>query len=309
MTLPNRPGYSVSEKKNTPNQSTSQTQQTQPQTPTPQADLPTKLPIQQPQQQMHPQYDMDQLSAMAPQQSYYPPNIYAPQDLMRMPERGQIQQEDPYKISDPFRQPLQSETTQNRVEEMANRKNYIRYHRLLPAMIELLAYCKKEGIIPQIATDADLQANRMTDFGLDDFINSQGIEVTPLFSEDQKKNQERAEFVEKLEQLKMKYNEELEKLNRVLSEFCTRAMAILQEQSQYRTITELETHLKVLGIQQKFDYVRNQLRQNVRLTFFNVNRFVMRFWFYKNNTTNYEKREELFQRERQRGLQIGFLNI
>lgn len=267
MTLPNRPGYVVSDKKNPPSQQS--TPQHQPQTPT-HENINPKIQMAQQQPTMHQGYDMEQLGSLAPPQQYYQPNPYAQQqEMMRMAERGGYEKDssvdvnpNPFKAVDPFRQQL-SDPTQARVEEMVTRKQFIKYHRLLSPMVDLLTYCKKEGIIPPIATDTDVQASRMSDFGLDDFINSQGIELSPLYTEDQKKNQERQEFVEKLEQLKMKYNEELEKLNRVLSEFCTRAVAILQEQSQFRTVTELETHLKVLGIQQKFDYVRNQLRQNV----------------------------------------------
>lgn len=90
-----------------------------------------------------------------------------------------------------------------------------------------------------------------------------GIDTSPLNSEDLQKNKEREEFLIKLEQLKEKYKEELEKLNKVCEDFCNKMMNLLREQSNIRPILEQETHLKMSVIQHKFDYVRNQLKQNV----------------------------------------------
>jgi len=153
-------------------------------------------------------------------------------------------------------------------EEIQARKNYVRSHRLLPITIEFLTACKKAGITPSAEMFStylqDAPQPGSIDFGLDDFLASQGIDGgqddldTPP-----EKNAERDEFLYKLEQLKEKYNEELEKLNRVCAEFCSRMFNLLREQSTIRPLSEQETQMKLHGIQQKFDYVKNQLRQNV----------------------------------------------
>jgi hypothetical protein len=130
--------------------------------------------------------------------------------------------------------------------------------------MELIAYYKKECILPSINIFHDnVPPACNTDFGLDDFLMSQGIDTSSLNSEDLQKNKEREEFLIKLEQLKEKYKEELEKLNKVCEDFCNKMMNLLREQSNIRPILEQETHLKMSVIQHKFDYVRNQLKQNV----------------------------------------------
>jgi len=154
-------------------------------------------------------------------------------------------------------------------EELQARKNYVRSHRLLPITIEFMTTCKKEGITPSaemFSYLADTPQPGSIDFGLDDFLVSQGIETGADEDDDdgsEKQSAEREEFLYKLEQLKEKYNEELEKLNRVCAEFCTRMFNLLREQSTLRPLSDQETQMKLHGIQQKFDYVKNQLRQNV----------------------------------------------
>jgi len=153
------------------------------------------------------------------------------------------------------------------MDELASRKSYVRSHRLLPSAVEMLAQSKKEGIIPPIepvSLYGDAPQPGTIDFGLDDFLQAQEIDTNPnLPYEDAQKNDERNEFLYKLEQLREKYKEELDKLNRVCNEFCTRMLTLLRDQSTTRPVHEQEIQLKINGIQQKFDYVRNQLRQNV----------------------------------------------
>lgn len=153
------------------------------------------------------------------------------------------------------------------VEEMQARRNYIRSHRLLPVITEFISTARKEGLTPSVDNLAYLQdVHPPIDYSLDDFLSSQGIDTTPITDADDMppgKQAEREEFLMKLEQLKEKYTEELEKLNRVCGEFCSRMFNLLREQSTIRPVTEQETQLKIHGIQQKFDYVKNQLRQNV----------------------------------------------
>jgi len=149
------------------------------------------------------------------------------------------------------------------MEELQTRKHLVRSHRLLLPMMEFLVACKKEGLLPPLDMLGIMEQQPIMDFGLEDFLSSQGIETTALNSDDPQKNAEREEFLFKLEQLKEKYKEELDKLNRVCNEFSTRMLNLLRDQSSMRPVSEQETSMMINGIQQKFDYVRNQLRQNV----------------------------------------------
>jgi hypothetical protein len=211
MTLPNRPGYAVEDKKPTHSPS------------------PVDLPVVPP-----------------PQEGSLFPFVHYPPELVP-PIQGGFKGD---------------------FEELQARKNFVRSHRLLSITVEFLTACKKEGITPS----ADMFSTYLNnvpqpgsiDFGLDDFLASQGIETTLNETDTMPEDKnELDEFLYKLEQLKEKYNEELEKLNRVCAEFCTRMFNLLREQSTIRPISEQEIQMKLHGIQQKFDYVKNQLRQNV----------------------------------------------
>jgi len=208
MTLPNRPGYAVDDKKSTP---------------------PNDLPV-------APPTPMD--PPLFPFVSY-PPELVPP---LQGVFKGDF-------------------------EEVQARKNFVRAHRLLPITVEFLTSCKKEGITPSADMFGGYLQNvpqpGSIDFGLDDFLASQGIDTTLSEESMTEDKNELDEFLYKLEQLKEKYNEELEKLNRVCAEFCTRMFNLLREQSTMRPISEQEIQMKLHGIQQKFDYVKNQLRQNV----------------------------------------------
>jgi len=158
-------------------------------------------------------------------------------------------------------------------EELQVRKSYVRSHRLLPHITEVLNSCRKEGMLWEPKIDQTLITAMMPPGGMDtganadqsieDFLHSQGIETCPLNSEDPQKNAERQEFVMKLEQLKEKYSDELDKLDRVCNEFCFGMLNLLREQVSIRPVTDQETQMKILGIQYRFHNVKNKLRQNV----------------------------------------------
>jgi len=159
-------------------------------------------------------------------------------------------------------------------EELSLRKSYVRAHRLLPNTIEVLNSCRKEGMLWEPKIDQTLVTAMMppitpnenglgADQSIEDFLHSQGIETCPLNSEDPQKNLERQEFVTRLEQLKEKYAEELEKLDRVCNDFCFGMLNLLREQVTFRPVTDQETQMKILGIQYRFHNVKNKLRQNV----------------------------------------------
>jgi len=142
-------------------------------------------------------------------------------------------------------------------DEIQEKKNFVQKHRLQPHMLQIIEYCKKEGIIPNLPANL-YQPNTLTDYSLSEFLEAQGIEC-PEDDPDPKGD----EFTFKLQQLKTAYNEELDKLNRVCNEFVQRMTTLLREQGQIRTVTDQEIQAKTLIIQQKFDFVRNQLRTNV----------------------------------------------
>lgn len=149
------------------------------------------------------------------------------------------------------------------IEEMHNRKKYIKQHRLLPNTLELLINCQNEGLLPPLDPlllydQAPLPGS--TDFSLEEFISSQGIE--DYISDEEINGHDKEEFFIKLNQLKEKYKEEIEKINQVCADFCQKMVTLLRDQSQVRPVSEAEKQLKIASIQQKFDYVRGQLRQN-----------------------------------------------
>jgi len=248
MTLPNRPGYSVEDKRPTPHDFSS-------------------LQVVAPPPQPPPPLSVDQHMA-----SLFP-FLGSQADVAKIVERNfGFPSEFPHEPSvvAPLRfDGLYKGDVFHTNEDLQARKNYIRAHRLLPICIEFMTTCKKEGITPSaemFSFMAETPQSGALDFALDDFLISQGIETSDREDNDDPitdKNAEREEFLYKLEQLKDKYNEELEKLNRVCSEFCSRMFNLLREQSTLRPLSDQETQMKLNAIQQKFDYVKNQLRQNV----------------------------------------------
>jgi len=141
-------------------------------------------------------------------------------------------------------------------EELLERRNYVRNHRLLQPLNDLLTTCKKENILPEPHMQPEAPSD---DFGLEDFLDSQGIDTQPLNSEEGR-NAQREEFLMKLGQLQYKYKEEIEKLNKVCSECCQQLIFLLRDQSNIRPVGEQEATAKMLKIKHKFDYVKNQLR-------------------------------------------------
>jgi hypothetical protein len=101
------------------------------------------------------------------------------------------------------------------------------------------------------------------DFGLASFLSSQGIEADEKKATGPNADPQYAEFMTKFTQLRQRYEVELSKLNRVCGEFCNRLMNTLKDQRIFRHVSDIEINLKVGTIQQRFDYVRSQLRQNV----------------------------------------------
>lgn len=144
------------------------------------------------------------------------------------------------------------------VEDIQEKKNYVMKHRLQTSMLQIVEYCRNEGIIPSLPPSLYTPPQRPADYSLNEFLEAQGIE----FPEDEQISPD-DEFTQKLVALKNAYTDELEKLNRVCNEFITKLTAVLTEQGRLRLVTQQEIAAKSMAIQQKFDFVRNQLRSNV----------------------------------------------
>eukprot|EP01112_Ceratiomyxa_fruticulosa_P020664 TRINITY_DN7119_c0_g1_i1.p1 TRINITY_DN7119_c0_g1~~TRINITY_DN7119_c0_g1_i1.p1 ORF type:complete len:404 (+),score=77.50 TRINITY_DN7119_c0_g1_i1:435-1646(+) len=144
-------------------------------------------------------------------------------------------------------------------EEIQDRKNFVKNHHLLRPVMDMVEQCKKDGILPPVPQNTYQPPTGITDFSLTDFLEAQGIEVP----EEDDVDPSTDEFGYKLQQLRNAYGEELEKLNRVCSEFVARTAGLLREQNQVRAVSDQELQSKTAVIQQRFDYVRNQLRTNV----------------------------------------------
>jgi hypothetical protein len=145
-------------------------------------------------------------------------------------------------------------------EDIMEKKNYVQKHRLQQHMLQIVEYCRNEGIIPNLPPNLYTAPQQQTDYSLNEFLETQGIECP---DDDTVVSKEDDEFTFKLVQLKSAYNEELEKLNRVCNDFIAKLQAVLQDQAKMRVVTPQEVAAKSLVIQQKFDFVRNQLRTNV----------------------------------------------
>jgi len=144
------------------------------------------------------------------------------------------------------------------MEDIQEKKNYVMKHRLQNSMIQIVEYCRNEGIIPSLPPSLYTPPPRPADYSLNEFLEAQGIECP----EDEQIPPD-DEFTSKLVALKSAYTEELEKLNRVCSEFIGKLSAVLNEQARLRLVSQPEIQAKSMAIQQKFDFVRNQLRSNV----------------------------------------------
>jgi len=158
---------------------------------------------------------------------------------------------------DSFRSPSVDRLSQ---EDIVEKKNYVQKHRLQPHMLQIVEYCRNEGIIPNLPASLYTPPQQQTDYSLNEFLETQGIECP---EDDSNVSKDEDEFTFKLVQLKSAYNEELEKLNRVCNDFISKLQVVLQDQSKMRVVTQQELAAKTLVIQQKFDFVRNQLRTNV----------------------------------------------
>eukprot|EP00026_Physarum_polycephalum_P009194 Phypoly_transcript_09308.p1 GENE.Phypoly_transcript_09308~~Phypoly_transcript_09308.p1 ORF type:complete len:218 (+),score=49.06 Phypoly_transcript_09308:59-712(+) len=115
------------------------------------------------------------------------------------------------------------------VEDIQEKKNYVQKHRLQQHMLQIVEYCRNEGIIPNLPPNLYTPPQQQTDYSLNEFLETQGIECP---EDDAVVSKEDDEFTFKLVQLKSAYNEELEKLNRVCNDFITKLQAVLQDQAK-----------------------------------------------------------------------------
>lgn len=114
-------------------------------------------------------------------------------------------------------------------EDIIEKKNYVQKHRLQQHMLQIVEYCRNEGIIPNLPASLYTPPQQQTDYSLNEFLETQGIECP---EDDSNVSKEDDEFTFKLVQLKSAYNEELEKLNRVCNDFISKLQDVLQDQAK-----------------------------------------------------------------------------
>ena len=114
-------------------------------------------------------------------------------------------------------------------EDIMEKKTYVQKHRLQQHMLQIVEYCRNEGIIPNLPPTLYTPPPQQTDYSLNEFLETQGIECP---EDEAVVSKEDDEFTYKLVQLKSAYNEELEKLNRVCNDFITKLQAVLQDQAK-----------------------------------------------------------------------------
>lgn len=123
-------------------------------------------------------------------------------------------------------------------------------------MLQVIEEFKRDGIIPAIPPTPPTAP---ADHSLNEFLESQGIE-SPEDLEDVDKMDE---FSAKLQQFKGAFNEEINRLKEFCNQYTNRMAHLLKEQAQIRHVSQEEVQAKIQVIQNKFDYVKNQLRTNV----------------------------------------------
>lgn len=148
-------------------------------------------------------------------------------------------------------------------QDLMTKKEYISTHPLFPPMLKLLDDCRKEGYLGQMQIPQLLKSNELVveQYAIDSFLEENNITEEDL--ESYRKEANIDEFIMKLNQLKVRYSEELEKLKNVCHEFKERLMQVLQEQSVYRPVLEEEVELKSRLMNQKFNFILSQLKKNV----------------------------------------------
>jgi hypothetical protein len=138
-------------------------------------------------------------------------------------------------------------------DDVETKKAFVTSHRLFEPLYRFVSQYGQRPLY-----DDSIMAQLQTQWSLDGFIASRGLDNEELEDEDTKYD----EFLRQLESIKGRYDENIENLDRACNEFCNRLFGLLQAQSQLRPITDQEARFKVFGIQQKFDFVKGQLRQN-----------------------------------------------
>jgi len=164
-------------------------------------------------------------------------------------------------------------------EEVALKRNYIKAHRLLPNILQVITETKRESMLPAvnlnsidhllnplhgITNDPTCMLDKETAFIIvEEFLGTQGIETTAPDTREQAKIEERQQFVYVLDQLKGTFRDEVERLDRVCNDFCYSILQTLKDQVSFRCVSEEEVHLKIATIRSKFIHTKNKLCHSV----------------------------------------------
>lgn len=100
----------------------------------------------------------------------------------------------------------------------------------------------------------------MGDWSLDGFCKSQGIDL-----HSSPKTAKGEEFIIKVKILQEAYEAELAQLNQIADKYTAHVLKILKMQACARSVTDKERAMKLVVVQERFNYLRTQLRQARRL--------------------------------------------
>ncbi|EPB77336.1 homeobox domain protein [Ancylostoma ceylanicum] len=107
---------------------------------------------------------------------------------------------------------------------------------------------------------------------------------------------DQADYRQKLGQIRLVYNQELQKYEEACSEFTQHVMSLLKDQSRVRPISQKEIERMVSIIQKKFSGIQVQLKQRKRRNFSKQATEVLNEYFYSHLSNPYpseEAKEEL----------------
>ncbi|VDM69582.1 unnamed protein product [Strongylus vulgaris] len=143
------------------------------------------------------------------------------------------------------------------------RKHALQCHPMRQALFDVLCEVKEKTAL-QIRTGNDDQPEDPQLMRLDNMLVAEGVagpdKGAPLSGDASGGDQ--ADYRQKLGQIRLVYNQELQKYEEACSEFTQHVMSLLKDQSRVRPISQKEIERMVSIIQKKFSGIQVQLKQS-----------------------------------------------
>ncbi|KAJ1370735.1 Homeobox protein ceh-20 [Parelaphostrongylus tenuis] len=143
------------------------------------------------------------------------------------------------------------------------KKHALQCHPMRQALFDVLCEVKEKTAL-QIRTATDDQPEDPQLMRLDNMLVAEGVagpdKGAPLSSDASGGDQ--ADYRQKLGQIRLVYNQELQKYEEACSEFTQHVMSLLKDQSRIRPISQKEIERMVSIIQKKFSGIQVQLKQS-----------------------------------------------